>query len=325
MQIRVIGEQLIRDLFPPAVAVEVIDAAMREVSRGNVELPLRWGLKLPKGAMGMMPGYLGNPESFGIKLVSLFPDNPSRGLPSHLGLMVLFEAERGEPIAILDGDVVTSLRTAAASAVATRALARDDATQLTILGTGEQARAHVPAILAVRNIGRVRIWGRDAAKSARLATELSRTVGRPIDPCDNVQDALHDADIVCAVTSAREPIVEGTWLEPGMHLNLVGSSVPQTREVDSEAVRRAKFFIDYRESAFAQAGELLAAIDEGIVDKSHVRGEIGEVLLGQTMGRESDSEITVYKSLGVAAQDLAAARYIFDAAENRGSGTLAEL
>ncbi|UCG73882.1 MAG: ornithine cyclodeaminase family protein [Chromatiales bacterium] len=325
MRIRAIGEELIRELLTPAAAIDVVDAAMREVSQGNVELPLRWGLKLPNGAMGMMPGYLGSPECFGIKLVSLFPGNPAAGLPSHLGLMVLFEAGRGEPTALLDGDVITSLRTAAASAVATRALAREDASEVLICGTGAQARAHAPAMLAVRNIRRIRIWGRDADKAVALADELAQQHPLVVEPCTDLQDGVQTADIVCTVTGAREPIVRGEWLQPGTHLNLVGSSVPEAREVDTDAVRRANFFVDYRGSAFAQAGELLTAITAGAVDEDHVRAEIGEVLLGQAPGRTDGQEITVYKSLGVAAQDLAAAWYLYQTAESRGLGSVVEL
>lgn len=325
MHIRAIGKALIRDLLTPAVAIDVVDAAMREVSQGNVELPLRWGLKLPNGAMGMMPGYLGSPECFGIKLVSLFPGNPAVGLPSHLGLMVLFEAERGEPVALLDGDVVTSLRTAAASAVATHALARPDAAELLIVGTGQQASAHVPAMLAVREIRRVRIWGRSADKAIELAGEFAQRYPLPVEACTELKDAVQTADIVCTVTGAREPLLHGEWLRPGAHLNLVGSSVPEHREVDTDAVRRASFFVDFRASAFTQAGELLTAIAEGAVDEDHVCGEIGEVLLDRIPGRSDDQQITVYKSLGVAAQDLAAAWYLYEEAEARGLGSVIEL
>jgi ornithine cyclodeaminase len=325
MRIRAISEELIRELLTPAVAIDVVDAAMREVSSGNAELPLRWGLKLPHGAMGMMPGYLGRPESFGIKLASLYPGNPAHGLPSHLGLMVLFEADRGEPLALLSADALTSLRTAAASAVATRALARDDATKLAILGTGEQARSHVPAILAVRDIESVAIWGRDARNADALARELDAAVGPPVKASDDAEAAVRNADIVCTVTASREPILRGDWLQPGTHLNLVGSSVPDTREADTTVVERGRFFVDYRESAFAQAGELLTAIDEGTVGKNHVLAEIGEVLLGAAEGRTADAEITIYKSLGVAAQDLAAAWYLYEAAEAKNLGSVVEL
>ena len=325
MRIRAIGETVIRDLLEPAVAIDVVAAAMREVSLGNVELPLRWGLKVPNGVMGMMPGYLGAPECFGIKLVSLFPGNPAAGLPSHLGLMVLFEAERGQPIALLDGNVVTSLRTAAASAVATRELARENAEEMLVVGTGEQARAHVPAILAVRQLKRVRIWGRDTSKAMDLANELEQEFSVAVQTCTDLQSAVANADIVCTVTGARDPIVQGAWLQPGTHLNLVGSSVPEAREVDTEAVRRTHFYVDFRTSAFAQAGELLTAISEAAVDAAHVRSEIGEVLLGKSEGRTSDEQITVYKSLGVAAQDLAVAWYVHQSAEAGNFGSIVEL
>ena len=327
MPIRVIDARTIRELLTPRAAIDVVDAAMREVSRGNAELPLRWGLRLPngKGAMGMMPGYLGEPECHGIKLVSLYPDNPAHGLPSHLGLLVLFESECGRPIALLDGDVVTSVRTAAASAVATRALARPDATVLAVLGTGEQARAHVPAMLAVRDVERIRIWGRNTDKAERVARELDAAGAAQVETCSDAKAAVREADIVCTVTSSAEPILFGDWLSPGTHVNLVGSSVPDAREVDTGLVRCARFFVDYRESAFAQAGELLTAISENAVDRNHVLAEIGEVLLGEVEGRSSPADITIYKSLGVAAQDLAAARYVFDTAAAKNLGNTVEL
>jgi ornithine cyclodeaminase len=327
MEIRVIDEPLIRELLPPETCIEVVDETMREVSRGNVELPLRRGMKLPNGngVLGMMPGYLGAPECFGIKLVSLFPGNHAAGLPSHLGLMVLYEALQGKPIAILDGNVITGVRTAAASAVATRALARADAAKLAVLGTGDQAREHIPAILAVRDIREIALWGRDHDKATVLAEALSEVHRIPITASVKVGTAVEDADIICTVTSTREPILNGAWIPAGAHVNLVGSSVPNAREVDTAAVLRGRFFVDYRTSTLNQAGELLTAMNEGAVDENHIVGEIGELLLGEVEGRQSLDEITIYKSLGIAAQDLAAAWHVYTEAAASGQGQVVQL
>lgn len=327
MQIQCITEATIRNLLQPAVCIDLIAQAMREVSKGNVELPLRWGMKLPNGngVLGMMPGYVGEPECFGIKLVSLFPGNSAVGLSSHLGLMVLYEAEYGKPVAIMNADVVTALRTAAASALATRELAREDARVLAILGTGEQARAHVPAILAVRGITQINVWGRSPQKANELVTELQGKNGAIVTAYDKVTDAVASADIICTVTSSSEPILRGAWIPGGAHVNLVGSSVPKAREVDSDAVVRSRFYVDYRLSTMNQAGELLAAIKDSAVTEEHIVGEIGELLLGRVNGRTSDEEVTIYKSLGVAAQDLAAAHFVHEQAKITNAGTIVEL
>jgi len=327
MKIRCISPDTIRNYLTPDRCIDLVDDAMRAVSSGNVELPLRWGMKLPNGngVLGMMPGYLGEPECFGIKLVSLFPGNTATGLSSHLGLMVLYEPEHGQPVAIMNADVVTALRTAAASALATRELARPDASVLAILGTGEQARAHVPAMLAVRNIEHINIWGRRSEKAAELATELAQQSDVPISTFDRADQTVANADIICTVTASREPILNGEWMPYGAHVNLVGSSVPNAREVDSDVVVRSRFFVDYRASTMTQAGEFLKAIEDGLVGEDHIAGEIGEVLLGRVDGRASPDEITVYKSLGVAAQDLAAARYVYEQASAAGAGVVADL
>jgi ornithine cyclodeaminase/alanine dehydrogenase-like protein (mu-crystallin family) len=329
LEIRVLSGQDLRQLLPYPDCVEVVASAMRAVSAGKVLMPLRHGMPLPNGAgmLGMMPGYLGDPECFGIKLVSLFPGNSAVGLSSHVGLYVLYEARNGLPLALMDASSLTALRTAAASVVATQALARTDSKVLAIIGTGEQASAHIEAFQAVRPFERVLIWGRNPSAADDLAVRYRRAVGFEVEVevVLSVQDALARADVVCTVTSSLEPLLSGGDVLPGTHLCLVGSSNAGHREVDDDCVAMSRFFVDYRGSALAQAGELLHAIRAGSVTEAHIVAEIGEVLSGEVPGRRSSDEVTVYKSLGVAAQDLAAAMFAYRGAVERAIGSRARI
>lgn len=314
-------------MLPFPECIEAVDAAMRRVSNGTTALPLRTGLPIPgsDGMLGMMPGYLDQPPSFGIKLVSLFPGQRRPGLSSHSGLLLLFEAATGRPVALLNAGEITAIRTAAASAVATRALARADARVLGIVGTGEQAQAHIEALPMVRQFERIVIWGRDNERARAFAESAAAKFNGTVTICATVADLLAEADVVCTVTSSPEPLLEGHSVRAGTHLCVVGSSFPARREVDDDCVARSTFFVDYRPSALAQAGELLHAIQAGRVTESHIRAEIGEVLCGSSPGRRSPSEITLYKSLGVAAQDLAAACAAVAAAQAAGAGVLVDV
>jgi ornithine cyclodeaminase len=318
----------IRALVSTAECIELIDQAMRTVSSGGAILPLRNWVKIPGTAnlVGWMPGFLDSPPRIGVKLIGIFPENPHRGLPSHCGTVTLFDPELGVPRAILDAATITSMRTAAASAVATRALAREGSGDLAVLGTGEQAEAHLHALAAICQLRRVRLWGRDGAKARQLAQRLRGQLPRDIEVVADVRQAVAGADIVCTVTAAREPILRGEWVAPGTHVNLVGASVVEAREADEALVLRSAYFVDYRPSAAAQAGELHAAVGaEGARAGQHVRGEIGEVLTGRVAGRAQADEVTVYKSLGIAAQDLALAGAAYERARASGRGTRARL
>jgi len=307
--------------------IGVVRKAMVETSRRNVELPLRHGMRLPggKGMLGMMYGYLGEPAGFGIKLVSLFPGNSAAGLSSHMGLFILYEPEHGKPVAIMDGSAITAVRTAAASAVATDALARPDARVLAILGTGEQAGSHLRAMATVRELTEVRVWGRDPRKAAAFVEHHAGDVKARLLPAATVDDAVRDADIICTVTAASTPILFGRQVIAGMHINLVGSSFPDKAEVDSELVLKSRYYVDYRDSTLAQAGEFIQAKAVGLIEDSHIVAEIGAVLDGKAPGRADGAEITVYKSLGIAAQDLAAGDYVWREAERKGTGQLLTL
>ncbi len=329
---RIITQSDVERLLPVGECVAVMAEAMRQVSAGNINLPIRQFMPVPgaAGKMAIMPGALGtagsdDDASFGIKLVCKYERPHGDPLGTHVGMVLLFDSAKGIPLAMLEGSSLTAIRTSAASALATRELARADASELAILGNGEQAMRHVHAVRAVRPIERVTIWGRDAARAKDFAAEVTRQTCLPARACASAEDAAKGAHIICTTTSAKEPILSGAALEPGQHINLVGSAIPTTAEVDDEAVSRARFYVDYRPAAMAAAGELLKAIASGAVSEAHIVGEIGEVVAGTVPARQSPQEITMYKSLGVAAQDLAAAHAIWRAAEAENCGTLVDL
>jgi ornithine cyclodeaminase len=291
--------------LPLADGVEVIDQAMREVSAGRTDLPLRWLMRLDGGnAMGVMPGSMQSPPVHGMKLISLYPGNPKKGLPSHLGMMALFDTNTGAPLAVLDAATLTSRRTAAATVVATRALARQDARIHAILGTGELAGAHIEAFAASRPFAETRIWGR-RRDSADAVIARYGGPGGGVFAVDRIEDAVAGADVITTVTAAKTPILFGRLLEAGQHVNLVGASMADAREIDDEGVARGRFYTDLIASAEVQAGELIGAIGSGVVGPGHLLGEIGSVLDGDLPGRAGATEITIYKSHGIAAQDLA--------------------
>jgi len=315
-------------LLPAEAAIAIVREAMIAVSAGKANLPLRSIVDVGgPNRLGIMPGAMSEPACYGAKLISLFPDNPAAGYSSHEGAMVLFESGHGKVVAMMNAGPLTAIRTAAASAVATDALARHDASVLAIVGTGEQADHHIDAMLAVRPVRQLRIVGRSLDKADALA---GKAVARhpslaAVSSSTDIRTAVRDADIVCTVTSADEPILPGRWIAPGTHLNVVGSSIPSKREIDEEMVCRAAIFVDYRPSTFAQAGEIIRAIEAGRIGRDHVRAEIGEVLAGAAPGRERADQITLYRSLGVAAQDLACAAYCAEQARERGMGVVAPL
>jgi ornithine cyclodeaminase len=268
----------------------------------------------------VMPGYLGEPRALGAKILALYPGNPQAGLSSHIGLVVHFDPDTGVPRAVMDASEITAIRTAAASAVATRALARDDARVLAILGTGEQAGTHIEALAQVRPLSIIRIWGRSGERAQALAARHAHLPVR-IEVCGTARAAAEGADIICTLTASPEPILEGQWLEPGTHVNLVGASRRNAREADDEVVARSRFFVDLKASALAEAGEWYHAQQAGRVGEAHILAEIGEVLEGRAAGRITSTDVTVYKSVGMAAQDLASAQAIYERALIEGIGT----
>jgi ornithine cyclodeaminase len=255
-----------------------------------------------------------------MKAVSVFPGNAKRGIDTHQGAVLLFEADTGRLSALMDGAAITAIRTAAVSGVATDLLARRDATELAILGAGVQARTHIEAIAAVRPLRRVRIWSRNPDHVGTLASELRPRFTFPIDAAATAEAAVREADIVATVTASPEPILERGWLKQGVHINAVGSSIPTSREIDTATMVAARLFVDRRESALAEAGDLLIAMGEGAVKGDHVQAELGEVIIGKNPGRRSPGELTLFKSLGLAVEDVASAAYIVRRARETGTG-----
>ncbi|KRB41261.1 ornithine cyclodeaminase family protein [Phenylobacterium sp. Root700] len=290
------------------MAIPIVREAMIALSAGTTRQHLRSIIPLAQGRMfGIMPGALGETAPFGAKLISVFPDNFAKGVQSHQGVIVLFDPQTGAPVCVVHAGEVTAIRTAAASAVATHALARPEASRLALLGYGEQAMTHARAIAKVRKLSAISVWGRDAARSQAFARKLDTEIGVPVVTHAEVEPAVGDADIICTLTPAAEPILKGAWVAPGAHLNLVGSSYAGPVEVDNDLVIASRFIADSREGVLRQGAEFLRAKEAGLIGDDHIVAEIGEVLSGKIEGRRSAEEITAYKSLGHVVQDLATA------------------
>jgi len=317
MNVLVISHEDVARLLPMDACIEVMAEAMRTTNRGGAVLPLRSVVWMPDrtGMIGLMPGFLGAPASLGLKVVSIFPGNHGTGYDSHQGVVMLFDIQHGFPLAIMDASSITAIRTAAVSGVATRALARDDAGDLAILGAGVQATTHLAAMRAVRPIRRVRVWSRNRAHAQRFADASPVAV----EVMETARAAVEGADLVCTTTSAREPVLEGAWLRPGAHVNAVGACFATARELDTAAVVRSRLIVDRRESTLNESGDFLIPRAEGAIGDDHIAGELGDVLLGQLAGRRTADEVTLYKSLGIAIQDLAAAHHIYTQAVATGS------
>jgi ornithine cyclodeaminase/alanine dehydrogenase-like protein (mu-crystallin family) len=323
MTLRIIDQPVVRQLLTMPVCIDLMAQAMQQTAQGETLQPPRWIMGLPgdRGrGFGLMPGAMKEPAGFGAKLTAVYPENGAKGLQSHRGIIALFDTETGAPVAIVHGGEVTAIRTAAASALATRLLARPDASDLAILGYGEQALQHLKAMAAVRTLNRVRVWGRSQERAEHFAREGRALVDCTIEVSPSVEAAVAGASLICTVTGAAEPILAGRMISPGAHLNVVGSSVAAAREIDVDAVARSRFFVDYKPSTLLQGGEFLAAKREGRVSDDHIVGEIGEILIGRKTGRQTADEITIYKSLGIPAEDLVCAHFLYTAATEYGLG-----
>jgi ornithine cyclodeaminase/alanine dehydrogenase-like protein (mu-crystallin family) len=302
------------------MCIPIVRGAMIAFSRGETRQLLRSIIPLADGRMfGVMPGAMGARAPFGAKLISVFPQNFAQGIQSHQGLVILFDPESGAPVCILHAGEITAIRTAAASAVATDALARADARRLAILGYGEQAATHARAIGKVRRIESISIWGRSPERARDFAERMQSELAVPVSSVRTVEEAVAEADIICTVTSAAEPILKGAWVRPGTHLNLVGSSHAGPVEVDNDLVVRSRFIADSREGVLNQGAEFLRAKAAGLIGDDHIVAEIGQVLAGDIVGRRSDEEITVYKSLGHVVQDLATGWALYSQSEDKSS------
>ena len=320
MKIRVLGAGALRLALPMAETIEAVKRAFAAYSSGEAVQPQRLAVAVPPGddvllvKPALLPG-----RALGAKLISVFPGNAGLGLPLISGLVLLFDPATGEPVGLCDGGALTAVRTGAASGAATDLLARDDARIGAVVGCGVQGRAQALAIDTVRRLDEIRIFDASPAQAAVFAEEISPLVSARIAPAASVEEAVADADVVCAATTATEPVIRGEWLSAGAHLNGVGSFTPKMREIDAAAVARARIVVDSRSAALAEAGELIVAVGAGLTDPADWV-ELGELVAGVRPGRESDDELTFFKSVGLAVQDMAAAALAFERAAELGLG-----
>ncbi|MFN8572943.1 MAG: ornithine cyclodeaminase family protein [Gemmatimonadaceae bacterium] len=330
MSTLILSDREVERLLPMGECIEVMEGALRSLARGEALLPLRTVMRLPSStnAFALMPsvrtegsGDEARTEAIAAKIITVFPGNDRTPYDSHIGVVLLFEAEHGRLLAIMDASSITAIRTAAVSGLATRLLARPDATQLAILGAGTQAMTHLDAMCCVRDIQHVRVWSRRPEKAQELAKRARAKHSCSIDVSASAREAVEGAHVVCTVTASRTPVLEGNWLAPGTHVNAVGASLAHARELDTDAVQRAFVYVDRRESALAEAGDILIPISEGAITAEHIRGELGQLLVGAVPGPEHTDNVTLFKSLGIAIEDLASAQHLYKRATMTETGT----
>lgn len=324
----VLSQRDVEQLLTIDDCIDVMANALGALAWGKSTVPLRTVMRVPGGSdmFALMPAYVGDPPAIGAKVITVFLGNHGTSLDSHQGAVLLFDAENGSLQAVLDATSITSIRTAAVSAVATKVLAREDADDLAILGSGVQARMHLQAIPLIRDVRRVRIWSRNKANALALCHREQRERSAfAIEACDTAEEAVRGASIICAVTSSSEPVLRGQWVSPGAHVNAVGAATPRAREVDTEMVKRARLFVDSRAGGLNEAGDIMMPIQENAITPDHIVAELGEVIAGMCAGRRTASDTTLFKSLGLAVEDVAAAQLVYAAALDRSMGTHIDL
>jgi alanine dehydrogenase len=321
----VLSRREVEELLDLDALIDALAGAMADLSAGRASVPNRIGAMVDDrdGLLAAMPGYTPSAAALASKLVTLFPRNAGTALPTHQAVIAVFDPDTGRPAALLDGTAITAIRTGAGSALATRLLAREDARTIAILGTGVQARSHARAVTRVRPFEELRVAGRAAAKAEALADELAGELDLRVRAAASFEDACDGADVVCATTHALEPVVRREWLAPGAHVNSVGYN-PQGREVDDATVVDSLVVVESRAAALAPlpsgSNDLVGPIEKGLIGADHVHAEIGELVEGRKAGRASSTQITLYKSVGVAVQDGAAAAVVLRAAREAGAG-----
>jgi ornithine cyclodeaminase len=327
MKILILNSDQIKQLLPIVDCIELMADALSALARDEVYQPLRTIVRPPnaRGLLGLMPAYrAGEHGAFGLKAICVFPENPSQGKDAHQGAVTLFSRETGELLALMNASQITAIRTAAVSAVATRLLAREDAHKLGIIGAGVQARTHLAALACVRTIKRARVVARNFDHAQRLADEMQPNFQFPIEPVRKNEDAVRDADLIVTATSSLAPVISRDWISPGAHINAIGTHSPNSREIDSATMAVARLFVDRRESALNESGDYLLAAKEGVITPESIIGEIGELLVGRKEGRTSETEITLFKSLGLAIEDVACADYLYRKALAESAGAWVE-
>jgi ornithine cyclodeaminase/alanine dehydrogenase-like protein (mu-crystallin family) len=324
VKLLVLSASEVHDLLPYRECADVMRDALMALAGGTAYQPLRTVIRPPggDGLMALMPSFLaGDDAVYGLKAICIFPGNPALGQDAHQGGVLVSSATTGQLLAVLNGSALTEIRTAAVSALATSLLARPDADQLAVIGTGVQARAHALAISATRPVAEIRLAGRQPGSAAWLADDLGARLAVPVLACDDVAEAVAGASIVVTATSSACPVLRRDWLAEGTHINAVGACLPAAREIDTATMADAAIFVDSRESAAAESGDFLLAQAEGAIDAGDIRAEIGEVLSGTAAGRRDAREITLFESLGLAVQDLAAAAHLYRKASQLGAGS----
>ena len=320
---RLLTEQHVHSLLPMSDLISAMESALAKFSAGEVLQPVRTVLTVgpTKAYFGLMPASVPSPASLGAKLVTVFGENHQKGLPSHLATILLLDPETGSLIALMDGRYITEARTAAVSAVSARFLANANASTLAIIGTGVQARSHLEALQHVRQLKDVRVWSPRQQSRDQFVDDMSPRFPIPIKACASAEAAVNGADLVVLATSSKTPVVEERWVANGAHVMGVGACRPDQREMAPALVKRARLYVDSRAAALVESGDVVMNIADGLFDKTHVRGEIGELVLGRVPGRSSESDVTVFKSLGMAVEDVVAADLVFRRASENGAGT----
>lgn len=327
MRILLLSREDVRRALPMRDAVEAMKRAFAQLSTGQAEVPLRVPLSVPRhnGLVLFMPAYLAADDQMAVKIVSVFNDNPARGLPLIHALVVVVDATTGQPAAVMDGTYLTALRTGAASGAATDLLARPDAAVAAVFGAGVQGRTQLEGVCAVRPIRQAWVYDVDRARAEAYAAEMSARLGVPVLVAETPAEAVREADVICTATTSSVPVFDDADVRPGTHINAVGAYTPQMREVPTETVLRAKVVIDHRTASLAEAGDLLIPIREGRMTEAHIWAELGEIVAGLKAGRTSPEEVTLFKSVGVAVQDVAAAAAVLEAARRENLGTEVDL
>jgi alanine dehydrogenase len=322
-----LSETQVQDLIDIDELIAALEQAHVQYSTGKAVMPVRLVVPLPQihGRITSMPGFLDDDKALGMKVVTYFQDNPKQGLPAILATIMLFSVETGKMIAAMDGSYITAIRTACASAMATKALANPQTPVLGILGAGVQARAHIQALARVRKLEKIKIYSPSDSSAAAVKKEMTSQVHTAIEVVKSAEEAVRNADILVTATTAKEPILKQEWLKPGVHINAVGSHRPDAREIDGQTMARAKIVVDSREAIMAECGDVLLAIKDGAITVESIHGEIGEVLAGAKPGRRSADELTLYKSVGIAIQDVATANLVYQKAIERGVGTTVDI
>ncbi len=323
-----ISRQDVDSVLTMDACLAAVETAFAELARGNADMPQRAVIRVPEhgGVFLGMPAHIGGDEEvLGLKVVTVYPGNPAKGLPTIYGTLLLCDPTTGETVAIMDAGYLTAVRTGAASGVATKHLAREDARICTIFGAGGQARKQIEAVHLVRPLERVYVLDPVDVMRDAFVEDMGALLGVPVEATDDVESAVKAADIVVTASSSHDPVFDGDWLRPGTHVNNIGSHSPDARELDTRTILRSKFVADLKEANLAEAGDILIPIAEGAVTEGHIFASLGEIVIGAKPGRESDEEITVFKSCGLAVQDVSSARVVYEAAKAAGVGQQVDL